>query len=66
MINKLPVIENEGTSVPVKQSSKILHMAREAAIQSKSSEKIKRSLRHNGRTCSEMKFHTGECVFKEN
>ena len=38
-------------------------MAREAVIQSESSEKIKRALRHNVRTCNDIKFHQGECVY---
>eukprot|EP00794_Sanderia_malayensis_P012459 gene12459-13747_t len=63
LINKLPAMENEATSVTVEKNLKALRMAREAVIQSESSEKIKRALRHNVRTCNDIKFHQGECVY---
>ena len=62
LINKLPAMENEATSVIVEKNLKALHMTREAVIQSESSEKIKRALRHNVRTCMDIKFHQGKCV----
>ncbi len=63
LINKLPAMENEATSVTVEKNLKALHKAREAVIQSDSSENIKRALRHNVRTCNDIKFHQGECVY---
>ena len=56
-------MENKAESVIVEKNLKALHMAREAVIQSESSEKIKRALRHNVRTCNDIKFYQGECVY---
>ena len=39
LTNKLPAMENAATSVIVEKNLKALHMAREAVIQSESSEK---------------------------
>ena len=51
LINKLPTMENKATSVAVEKNLKALYRAREAVIQSESSDRIKRaSMFHTGFT----------------
>ena len=60
--SKPPAMEASRSDL-VRQNLNALHKARESYIKAESSERIKRALRHNVRTYSEVDFQPGEKVF---
>ena len=60
--DKLPSLSSRPSSKIVEENLKALHAARSAFIESENSEKIRRSLVHNVRTSSEIKYITGDDV----
>ena len=58
-----PALEEEANSVTVENNLKAMRKAREAFIQSESSEKIKRALRHNLRSSNNSYFEQGDKVY---
>ena len=65
--DKLPALDDCNASKVVKEQLDALHAAREAFIRSENSEKLRRAIRHNVRSCNDRRFLTGEKVyFKRN
>ena len=62
----LPALEEPTHSELVRENLNAMHKARENFIKSEASEKIKRALKHNVRTYSEVIFHPGEEVYYKN
>ena len=61
--DKLPALENPTSSDLVRENLNTMHKARENFIKSEASERIKRALKHNVRTYSEVVFSPGEEVY---
>ena len=61
--DKLPALEHPTHSDMVRENLNTMHKARENFIKSEASEKIKRALKHNVRTYSEVSFSPGEEVY---
>ncbi len=61
--DKPPALDQPCQSDLVRENLNALHKARENFIKSESSEKIRRALRHNIRTYSEITFNPGEKVY---
>ena len=62
LTDKLPALELS-TSDIVSQNLDIIAKARKAFIESESSERLKRALRHNVRSSNNQKYYTGDVVF---
>ena len=62
-VDKLPALTPVATSKILADNLTALHKAREAFIQSESSEKLRRALNHNIRTSGDMKYLSGDSVF---
>ena len=60
--SELPALEKASTET-VRDNLNAMHAARKAFIQKESSEKIKRALRHNVRTCNDSIYKNGEKVY---
>ena len=62
-VDKLPALTPVATSKILADNLTVLHRAREAFIQSESSEKLRRALNHNIRTSGDIKYLSGDSVF---
>ena len=62
-VDKLPALTPVATSKILADNLTVLHKAREAFIQSESSEKLRRALNHNIRTSGDIKYLSGDNVF---
>ena len=63
MNNKLPALEGMTSSKIVAENLNAMHNARQAFIKAEADEKLRRALRHQVRTSSEVKFITGDKVY---
>ena len=63
MNNKLPALEGVTSSKIVAENLNAMHNARKAFIKAEADEKLRRALRHQVRTSSEVKFITGDKVY---
>ena len=63
MNNKLPALEGVTSSKIVAENLNVMHNARQAFIKAEADEKLRRALRHQVRTSSEVKFITGDKVY---
>ena len=61
--DKLPALSEHNASDVVREQLEVLHAAREAFTKSENSEKIRRALRHNVRSCNDRRFVTGDKVY---
>ena len=61
--NKLPALEEIPSTEIIATNLKAIQEARKAFIQSESSEKLKRALRHNVRSCNDLKVYIGDSVY---
>lgn len=61
--DQLPVLEENVSRVTIECNLVEMRSAREAFIQSESSEKIKRALKSNVRSCDDARFQNGEREF---
>ena len=62
-INNLPALEGKTSSQVVADNLNALHYARQAYIKSESCEKLRRAMRHQVRSSTEVKYFTGDKVF---
>ena len=63
LTDKLPALYGEVSSDIIRDNLNALHKARELFVRSESSERIRRALRHNVRTTSDVKYVTGDRVY---
>ena len=63
MNNKLPALEGVTSSKIAAENLNVMHNARQAFIKAEADEKLRRALRHQVRTSSEVKFITGDKVY---
>ena len=63
LTDKLPALEECTSNDIIRKNIEALHHARENFIQTQSSEKIRRALRHNVRTYVDVQYENGEKVF---
>ena len=63
LTNELPALETKVSSVTVENNLKAMNNARKAFIESESSEKIKRALKHKVRSCNDAIFENGDKVY---
>ena len=61
--NKPPALERKMTSEIVASDLNAMHAARQAFIKSESAEKLRRALRHQTCTYSDVKYFTGDIVY---
>ena len=61
--NSLPALEGRTTSEMVADNLNAMHSARHQYIKSESSDKLRRALRHQKRTYSDIKYTTGDLVY---
>ena len=61
--DKLPALHGEVSSITVENNLKAMHKALEAFVKCESSERIKRALNHNIRSCNDASFYTGDHVY---
>ena len=61
--NKLPALEEIPSTEIIAANLKAIQEARKAFIHSESSEKLKRALRHNTRSCNDLKVYSGDSVY---
>ena len=61
--NKPPALEGKSTSKIVSENLAALHAARQAFIESESSEKIRRALRYQTRSHGDVAYFTGDDVY---
>lgn len=61
--DKLPALEENVSNITVERNLAAMRSAREAFIQCESSEKIKRALKGNVRSCNDARFQNGDRVF---
>jgi hypothetical protein len=63
LIDEPPALESSSTVDVIRENMTALHKAREAFIQSESSERIRKALRHNIRTYANEVYENGDKVF---
>ena len=61
--NKLPALEGKTTSEIVADNLNAMHSARQQYLKSESSDKLRRALRHQTRTYSNVRYNTGDHVY---
>ena len=61
--DKLPALEDNVSSVTVERNLAAMRSAREAFVQSESSEKIKKALKSKVRSCNDARFQNGDRVY---
>ena len=61
--NRPPALEGKTTSEIVAENLNAMHTARKAFIESESSEKLRRALRHQTRTSTDTRYITGDVVY---
>ena len=61
--NKLPALEEILSTEIISANLKAMQEARKAFLDSESSEKLKKALRHNTRTCNNVKLLCGDSVY---
>ena len=63
LIDEPPALESSTTVDVIRENMNAMHKAREAFIESESSERIRRALRHNIRTYANGTYQNGESVY---
>ena len=62
--DKLPALQpEEVSSVTVENNLKAMHKALKAFVKCESSDRIKRAINHDTRSCNDVWFNTGDCVY---
>ena len=61
--NKLPALEEITSTKIIAENLKAMQAVREAFVNSEFSEKLKRALRHDTRTCNNLKVLYGDSVY---
>ena len=62
-MSKLPALDSRSSFDVIRDNLNALHSARQQYITAESSERFKRALRRNVRTCAEVDFNIGEKVY---
>ena len=62
-MDKLPALESSTTSDIIRKNMTAMHVARQKFIESESSEKIRRALRHKVRSYANVKYSNGDKVY---
>ena len=63
LVDKLPALESSTTSDIIRKNMTAMHVARQKFIESESSEKIRRALRHKVRSYANVKYSNGDKVY---
>ena len=62
--DKFPALQpGEVSSVTVENNLKAMHKALEAFVKCESSDRIKRAINHDTRSCNDVLFNTGDRVY---